>query len=228
MENKKIEKRRSANALNIKKLSYLGGGRAASNGKRRPSRALYHSITDSETSRRDVNSIETFSDTSDGGDRLKGLEAVRHAYLCDKKNHFLRCTMLTLAEKRSQKQVKQTDKLLAYQEQFFKRRGKKPTIDDIISLGNAIKKFSNCIHALYEKTNKKKISYFLKWKLTAFGFRKQLMKQLNSHFEEKFEKSYKRAKKRKNHLPNYFKSCWSAEEDFHAKNSKLFQNGNFQ
>lgn len=170
---------------------------------KRGSRRIRFSITgeklkSSSSSRRSANSIETFSSDSNNqvGDTLTGLEAVRHAFLSDKKNHFLRCTMLTLAAKRSKKQIKQTDKLLAYQHNFFKKRGKKPTIDDIIALGNAIKRFSNKIHQLYDITNKKKISAFLKWKLVAFGFRKQLMKQLNVHFEQKFESSYKRAKKR--------------------------------
>ena len=103
--------------------------------------------------------------------------------------------MLTLAANRSRKEVKKTDKLLMFQQQFFSKRKIKPTIDDIICLGNTIKKFSNRMNMLYDWTQKKKVAYFLKWKLWAFGYQFELMRQVNSQFEKSFEMSYRKSKK---------------------------------
>lgn len=111
---------------------------------------------DEESSKLSPNSVGTFTDSSEGEgkENLKGLEAVRIAYLADKKNHLLKCMMLDLAGKRSQKQdipiVK--DSLVEFQEKFFKRRGIKPNIDDVIRLGNAIKKFSIQANRMYNWT----------------------------------------------------------------------------
>lgn len=183
------------NAEAIRLRGSMQSLRQRSRRNRRPRSNSKGNSGSNSNSRRSARSIDTFNDSQEDGETLKGLEAVRHAYLCDKRNHFLKCTMLTFAEIRSKKETKQTDRLLAYQEEFFKKRGKKPSIDDIISLGNAIKHFTNQVHKLYDMLNKKKISCFLKWKLMAFGYKKQLMKQLHFHFERKFELSYKRAKK---------------------------------
>lgn len=152
-----------------------------------------------ENIKRGVDSVGTFdsdkSDKNSDGEVMQGLDAVRHAYLCDKKNHFLKCMMLSLAAKRSKKDVKKTDKLMQFQTQFFERRKIKPTIDDIICLGNTIKKFSNRMNMLYDWTQKKKVAYFLKWKLYSFGYQHELMRQVNLYFEKGFELSYRKAKK---------------------------------
>ncbi len=55
-------------------------------------------------------SIGTFSDSSGRSSKegLTGMDAVRHAYLGDKKNHFLKCTMLTLASKKKKRAIEQS------------------------------------------------------------------------------------------------------------------------
>ena len=42
------------------------------------------------------------------------IDAVKHAYLNDNKNHFLRCMVLTLAEKKAKREVKQNTKILSF------------------------------------------------------------------------------------------------------------------
>lgn len=84
--------------------------------------------------------------------------------------------VLTLAGKKSKREVKKSDKILNFQDHFFKKRGIQPTIDDIIVLSNTIKKFSNRLNMIYDWTQRKKVSYFLKWKLFSFGYKRELMR----------------------------------------------------
>lgn len=55
-------------------------------------------------------SIETFISTPESkmsqATHLCGLDAVKHAYLNDNKNHFLKCMVLTLAGEKSKREVK--------------------------------------------------------------------------------------------------------------------------
>ena len=145
-----------------------------------------------------VNSIDTFSASREDSEVLKGLDAVRQRFLTDKKNHFIKCQLLTLAEIRSKKGIKKKNNLLSYQEAYFKKRGVRPTIDDIVSLSNTLKIFGNRVHKLYDLMQRKKVLFFLRWKIKVFGYNYELMKQVNRHFEKTFQLSYKKAKRRKN------------------------------
>jgi hypothetical protein len=102
-----------------------------------------------------------------------------------------------LAAKRSKKNIQSTskDNLVQFQERFFQKRGIKPSIDDVIGLGNSIKKFSIRVHKLYNWTEKRKVTYFLRWKLNTFGYQRELIKQVNSQLEQKMTKKYIKAKK---------------------------------
>lgn len=188
--------------LDIEKLSKLQNIAEETNSNISSSEEVEEEETPKKGSlneKRDADSIGTFdsslSNVNSEGELLQGLDAVRHAYLCDKNNHFLKCMMLSLAAKRSRKDVKKTDKLLQFQDMVFTKRKIKPTIDDIICLGNTIKKFSNRMNMLYDWTQKKKVACFLKWKLWAFGYQFELMRQVNSQFEKSFEMSYRKSKK---------------------------------
>ena len=148
-----------------------------------------------------VNSVGTFEDSSveDSREMLPtgytGLEAVKQAYMMDKRNHFLKCTMLTMTRLRSSRNTGNPDRMLVFQKQFFEERGIKPTLDDIITLSNLIKKFANQLTLVRSWASRKKVAFFLKWKLSTFGFKKELNKQVKTYFKKSLELGFKKERK---------------------------------
>ena len=105
--------------------------------EKRGSEVLNYKIQTEEASNEEdslhsVKSVDTFVSTPENEnvvEQLTGLEAVRQAYLADNRNHFLKCMVHTLAEKKTKKLVQRNDKILNFQATFFIKRGIKPSID---------------------------------------------------------------------------------------------------
>jgi len=131
------------------------------------------------------NSFSESNSSNTSHESLTGLEKVRNEYLNNKHNHTLKCALLTVAEKRSHKIFHQTNKALYFQQKFFERRGIKPSIDDVIGLSNTIRKFAFRLNKSLDSIQRKKISCFLKWKMSTFGYQNELMRAVNQSIQNK-------------------------------------------
>lgn len=83
-----------------------------------------------------------------------------------------------MEEKHHQIKFSNNDILFKIQQKYFERKGQKPSVEQLLKLGNTVKLFVKRVNKINDTINKKKYSSFLSWKLKTFGYQNEIKRKV--------------------------------------------------